>query len=74
MLKKILIVLVFALVIIQFIHPKKNKASGIQANYIGTLFNVPNDVKIILAKACNDCHTKTPLIRGTPKFNLLTGG
>ena len=57
MLKKILIVLLFALLIIQFIHPKKNKASGIQANYIGNAFNIPNDVKFILAKACNDCHT-----------------
>ncbi len=57
MLKKILIVLLFALVIIQFIHPKKNKSEGEQANYIGKAFNVANDVKIILAKACNDCHT-----------------
>ena len=57
MLKKIFIVLLFALVIIQFIHPKKNKATGAQANYIGNVYTLPNDVKIILAKACNDCHS-----------------
>ena len=57
MLKKILIVLMFALVIIQFIHPKKNKGLGTHTNYIGNSFNVTNDVKVILAKACNDCHT-----------------
>ena len=57
MLKKIFIVLLFALVTIQFIHPKKNKASGVSANYIGNVYTVPDDVKIILAKACNDCHT-----------------
>ena len=57
MLKKILLVLVLALIIIQFIHPKKNKAASVQANYIGTAYSIHDDVKIILAKACNDCHT-----------------
>ena len=57
MLKKILLALLFTIIIIQFIHPKKNKTSGPQANYIGNIYAVPEDVKIILAKACNDCHT-----------------
>jgi len=57
MLKKILLVLLLALVIIQFIHPKKNKAEGNQSYYIGNAFTVPDNVKVILAKACNDCHT-----------------
>lgn len=57
MLKKICLFLLFALIVIQFIHPKKNKTSGIQTNYIGTVYAVPDDVKVILAKACNDCHT-----------------
>ena len=56
-LKKTLIVLLIALIIIQFIHPKKNKAEGVQVNYIGNKFPVPEDVKIIMAKACNDCHS-----------------
>ena len=57
MLKKILLFLLAALVIIQFIHPKKNKAEGPQPNYIGNIFPIPADVKTILAKACNDCHS-----------------
>ncbi len=57
MFKKILLVLLVVLVIIQFIHPKKNKSEGTQPNYIGNSFAIPADVKSILAKACNDCHS-----------------
>lgn len=49
--------LLAAFVVIQFFHPKKNKAEGPQANYIGNSFPIPDDVKSILAKACNDCHS-----------------
>lgn len=49
--------LLAALVIIQFFHPKKNKSKGLQPNYIGNNFAIPADVKTILAKACNDCHS-----------------
>lgn len=52
-----MLVLLVALIIIQFIHPKKNKAEGSQPNYIGNNFTVPADVKTILEKACNDCHS-----------------
>ena len=57
MFKKIFIALLIPLIVIQFIHPKKNKADGPQPNYIGNRFAVPADVKSILAKACNDCHS-----------------
>lgn len=57
MLKKISLVLLVALVVIQFIHPKKNKAEGAQPNYIGNAYTIPDDVKSILAKACIDCHS-----------------
>ena len=57
MLRKILLLLLVALVVIQFIHPKRNKAEGPQPNYIGNLYTVPDDVKGILKKACNDCHS-----------------
>jgi hypothetical protein len=43
--------------VIQFFHPQKNISKGTQANYIGNKYNVPDDVKHILAKACNDCHS-----------------
>jgi hypothetical protein len=57
MLKKILYLLLAAAIIIQFFHPKRNKAEGAQPNYIGTAYSVPEDVKSILVKACNDCHS-----------------
>lgn len=57
MFKKIMLVLLAALVVIQFIHPKKNTSEGPQPNYIGNNYAVPPDVKTILDKACNDCHS-----------------
>ena len=57
MFKKILLVLLSGLVIIQFVHPARNKADGIQPNAIGNVYPIRDDVKSILAKACNDCHS-----------------
>ncbi|MCC7402081.1 MAG: heme-binding domain-containing protein [Chitinophagaceae bacterium] len=57
MIKKILIVLLIALVIIQLFHPKRNKSKGDQPNYIGKSFTVPDDIKSILERSCNDCHS-----------------
>ena len=55
--KRILLFLLFVFIVIQFIHPKPNKSKGDQPNYIGKNFTIPDDVKTILAKACNDCHS-----------------
>ena len=57
MIKKILILLLVAIVVIQFFRPKRNKAAGDQPNYIGNVYKVPEDVKSILAKSCTDCHS-----------------
>jgi hypothetical protein len=57
MLKKILLTLLVILVVIQFIHPSRNKAEGIQPNYIGNAYVISSDIKTILEKACNDCHS-----------------
>ena len=57
MFKKILLVLLVGLIAIQFIHPPKNQAAGAQPNAISNSFAVPPDVKAILSKACNDCHS-----------------
>ena len=46
-----------ALIVIQFFHPKKNKAQGEQPNSVAKLHAVPDDVNVILKKACNDCHS-----------------
>src|SRR5688572_25570485 len=55
--KKIFIFLLVILVVIQFIHPAKNKGSEVQKNFLGTVFPVPVNIKTILGKACNDCHS-----------------
>lgn len=57
MFKKILLVLLIALIIIQFIHPTKNQSTGAQPNNITTRYAVPANVKTILDKACMDCHS-----------------
>jgi hypothetical protein len=57
MLKKIMLILLAGLVIIQFFRPSRNKASGSQPHYIGNKYAIPSDVESILEKACNDCHS-----------------
>ncbi|MFM2139295.1 MAG: hypothetical protein RJA57_1602 [Bacteroidota bacterium] len=57
MLRKILYALLAAFVVIQFIHPKRNRSEGPQTHYIGTRYNVPEPVKHLLDKACVDCHS-----------------
>lgn len=56
MVKKILIALLAVLVIIQFIHPDKT-VSDDTSHDITTAYDVPENVQLILASACNDCHS-----------------
>ena len=57
MFRKIMYVLLAAFIVIQFIHPAKNTSKGLQPNTIGNNYAIPADVKSILGKACNDCHS-----------------
>ena len=57
MLKKILLILLAIFVVIQFIHPGKNRSEGPHEAYVGNVYHIPDDVKPILEKACNDCHS-----------------
>jgi hypothetical protein len=57
MIKKILLFLLAALLVIQFIHPKRNRSEGEQPYRIASAYDVPAPVQEILAKACNDCHS-----------------
>ncbi len=57
MFRKIMYVLLAAFIVIQFIHPAKNTSEGLQPNTIGKNYAIPADVKTILGKACNDCHS-----------------
>jgi hypothetical protein len=57
MLKRILIVIVIILVIIQFIRPTKNVHPGTQPNSIMNKYPASAEVKGILEKTCYDCHS-----------------
>lgn len=56
-LKKTLIGLLVAFVIIQFIHPAKNINSEVTAQDISVLYPMPDSVRQVLQKACYDCHS-----------------
>ena len=58
-LKNVLIVLLIALVIIQFIRPSKNVGEEITANQITAVQQVPDDVQQLLKVSCYDCHSNT---------------
>jgi len=53
----ILITLLVILVVIQFFHPAKNISTSRPANDIELAYNEPENVRTILDKACNDCHS-----------------
>lgn len=56
-LKKVFILLIVALVIIQFFRPAKNIDTTANAQDIHVLYTVPDSVSHVLEKACYDCHS-----------------
>ena len=56
--KKILIGLLVVLIVMQAFRPAKN-ISGDKTKDISVSYVIPEDVKAILAKACNDCHSNS---------------
>lgn len=61
MLKKIVkilaVVIVAALVVIQFFRIDKTNPTIVEGNTIDAAMAVPPDVKLILGRSCNDCHS-----------------
>ena len=55
--KKIILGIAVLLVIIQFFRPEKNISSAPSSNNIAIKYNTSDEVKVILDKACNDCHS-----------------
>src|ERR1700757_3469315 len=55
--KKVLYVIIGLLGIIQFIRPSKNLGEVYTKNDISHSVDVPANVKNILEKSCNDCHS-----------------
>lgn len=56
MIKKIAYLLLASVLIIQFIRPEKNNSNDSTYD-ISKKYDVPEEVAVILKKACNDCHT-----------------
>jgi hypothetical protein len=50
-------IVLVALIAIQFFRPAKNLQAGTSANHINNLSEISADVKTVLDKACNDCHS-----------------
>lgn len=59
--KPVLIVLLIAFVVIQFIKPAKNADEEIASNHITAVWDVPKDVQQILKVSCYDCHSNTTI-------------
>lgn len=59
--RRILIILLVALIIIQFIRPQENISEGIEVNDISTKYTIPTDVHDILKASCSDCHSDNSL-------------
>lgn len=55
--KKILLLLLVALVAIQFFKPAPNQSAGSSENHISKGYAVPKNVASILSTSCNDCHS-----------------
>jgi len=57
--KTILIVLLVALIIIQFIRPTENKGDEIAQNQITASYQIPDSLQKTLKVSCYDCHSNT---------------
>lgn len=55
--KKILLILFIVLIGIQFIRPQKNLSNEVLATDISNIYAMPQNVSVILKKACRDCHS-----------------
>ena len=57
MIRKILIGLLIVLVLLQFIPTSRTEAEGNPANDLIAMTQPPREVRVILEKACYDCHS-----------------
>ena len=54
---KILMAVLVVLVAIQFIQPSRNQNEGVLPSDISHIIDVPQKIKMLLRKACYDCHS-----------------
>ena len=56
-LKKILVVLLAILIVLQFFRPEKNIAEGLSDADVSYAITVPTNIHTILQEKCYDCHS-----------------
>ncbi len=56
-LKKVLVVLIVALALLQLYRPAKNISTEVSVNAIGQYYDVPEPVDKLLRTSCYDCHS-----------------
>ena len=57
LIKKILVVFVAVIIVLQFIRPGLNKSNQVLTTDITKVVTVPDSVLILLKNACYDCHS-----------------
>ena len=62
--KKFLFILFIILIAIQFIRPAKNLSHNLLPTDIAHVYPVPQNVSVILKKACSDCHSNNTVYPG----------
>jgi hypothetical protein len=75
--KKIAIVIVVGLLIIQFFRPARNRSNKVSATDITTIYVIPVNVQQVLKTSCYDCHsnnTNYPWYASIQPFGWLLAG
>lgn len=55
--KKIFVLVIILLIVIQFVQPVRNISEGISADDISKVYDMPTGVHETLVKKCYDCHS-----------------
>jgi hypothetical protein len=55
--KKILVLLLILIVVMQFVQPLKNRSEGLSENDISKVYPIPEDLHQTLKHKCYDCHS-----------------
>lgn len=56
--KKVLLLLLLAFILIQFVRPEKNESKN-EMNAMGTVMEIPVEVTKIIQTSCADCHSNS---------------
>jgi hypothetical protein len=55
--RRLLVILLVILILIQFVRPAKNLSAGPSSHDILTRYKIPDTLQKIFSVACNDCHS-----------------